>query len=181
MNKTLKLGITLLIISSVAAGILGFSNKATSGKIAEIELKNTQDALAGIFGEFETYEETDAAELEKLRSTDENLVAVYKIIDGGETAGYSVTTTSNGFGGAIEIMVGINSDGEVLGARVLKHSETAGIGSKAADPTFTDLFTGQSASEELQVETISGATITSTAVIKGVNNARLVYQEVAAN
>lgn len=181
MNKTLKLGITLLIISAVAAAILAFSNGATKDKIAEIELKNTQDALAGIYGVVEDYDSVEGAELEGLQEVDEGLTAVYAIKEAGEIAGHSITTVTNGFGGPVEIMVGFSGDGEVLGVRVLKHGETAGIGSKAAEPEFTDTFEGKSADTEIEVETISGATITSSAVIKGVNQAREVYQAVLAN
>ncbi len=184
MNKTLKLGITLLIISAVAAGILAFSNEATKFKIAEIELKNTQDALAGIFGEVEDYtdiEKDDLAKFENMQLEDEKLQAVYEIEEAGEVVGHSVTTVTNGFGGPVEIMVGFSSEGQVLGVRVLKHGETAGIGSKAAEAEFTDTFEGLPTSEEIEVETISGATITSKAVIAGVNNARNIYETFLAN
>lgn len=184
MNKTLKLGITLLVISSVAAAILAFSNGATKDKIAEIELKNTQEALAGIFGTVEDYkdiEQEEAGEFAKMQVEDEKLQAVYEIEEAGEVKGYSVTTITNGFGGPVEIMVGFSAEGEVLGVRVLKHGETAGIGSKAAEPEFTDTFEGLPTAEPIEVETISGATITSTAVINGVENARNIYETFLAN
>ena len=181
MKETLKLGFTLLIISVVAAAILAASNNATKGKIAEIEAEMTRQALEGIFGTVEDSKELDSAVFEQVVAENPDVVDIYEILEGGETKGYSVTTISGGFGGDIEIMAGFAKEGELLGIRLLKHSETASIGSKAAEPEFTNLFEGQDSSEEIAVETISGATITSNAVIKGVNDAREIYTGFLAN
>ncbi len=181
MNKTLRLGLTLLVISVVAASILAFSNDATKEKIAEIELQMTQDALSGIFGEIENYEPIEGSDFEKMQEEDPEIIEVYKILESDDVKGYSITTASNGFDGPIEIMVGVDSEGDILGVRLLKHTETAGIGSKAAEPEFTEKFEGKETSEEIEVETISGATTTSVAVIKGVNKARETYVNFLAN
>ena len=58
-------------------------------------------------------------------------------IQGGETIGYVITSTDpNGYGGDIQVSVGIQSDGTVSGIAILSISETAGLGMKAAEPDF---------------------------------------------
>ena len=59
---------------------------------------------------------------------------VYTATKGGQLAGYAVESmTKNGFGGAINMMVGFTPDGEVINVNVLKPAETPGLGTKMAD------------------------------------------------
>lgn len=52
------------------------------------------------------------------------------------------TNSPNGFGGAIDMMAGINSAGEVTGLAIITHAETSGLGSKATDPEWQAQFAG---------------------------------------
>ena len=91
------------------------------------------------------------------------------------------STNSEGYGGDIEVMVGIKNDGTINGIRFLSISETAGMGMKAKEPQFTDQFkgmkaeqikytkTGRSGSDE--IDAVSGATVTTKAVTKAENGA----------
>ena len=59
----------------------------------------------------------------------------------GETVGYVVNVTSHeGYGGDIDISVGIREDGTVTGIEMLSISETAGLGMKAKEADFKDQF-----------------------------------------
>ena len=100
----------------------------------------------------------------------------------GAAAGYVVTATSNdGFGGAITVSVGIQSDGTVNGIEFLTLAETAGLGMYAQKPEWKGQFAGKKAdvfsvtkdgaSSDDQINAISGATITSRAVTNAVNAA----------
>ena len=61
-------------------------------------------------------------------------ITVYTATKGGQLAGYAVESmTKNGFGGAINMMVGFTPDGEVINVNVLKQAETPGLGTKMAD------------------------------------------------
>ena len=83
------------------------------------------------------------------------------------------------FGGNLTMIVGINADGTVAGAKVTSHAETPGLGAKSqADPNWITQFAGQTADGQLKVakdggtiNAITGATITSRAVTDGVNTA----------
>ena len=83
--------------------------------------------------------------------------------------------TVTGFGGPIEVTVGVDTHGTVTGLSVggSSFAETAGLGAKAKEPAFTDQFVGKTAPLTLKVDVdaISGATITSRAVTDGVNTA----------
>ena len=104
--------------------------------------------------------------------------AVYKAGD----EGYVVESLSpNGFGGALDMMAGLDNDGNVTGIAIISHSETSGLGSKSTDPEWQAQFKGLSGVVSVtkdggQVEAITGSTITSRAVCDGVNAARLVVE-----
>ncbi|MPN65164.1 Electron transport complex subunit RsxG [bioreactor metagenome] len=95
--------------------------------------------------------------------------------------GYNLTVTPKGYGGLIEMVVGIDDEGKLIDIKILSHTETPGLGAKAADPAFSDQFekknvdriviTKSAPTEENEVQAISGATITSSAVADGVNTA----------
>ena len=96
--------------------------------------------------------------------------------DGGEMLGYCVQVTTRGFGGDMELLVGVNLDGSVTGVRILTDQETQEMGAQAREPAFLDQFLGKSGTIRVErgsntVEAISGATVTSQAVTDGVNAA----------
>ncbi len=69
----------------------------------------------------------------------------------GNTVGYTLKVLPSGYGGTIELMVGIDSaNGQVSGINVVSNSETAGLGAKATDPEFSDQYKGKPL-EELSV------------------------------
>ena len=94
--------------------------------------------------------------------------------------GFCVKANTNGYGGAIEMMVAIDKNEQVCGIEILSHSETAGLGAKAAEPEFKSQFKGKNDSLEVvkiptespdQITAITGATITSRAVAAGIDEA----------
>ena len=117
-------------------------------------------------------------------SVDEVVAAKAK----SEIIGYIfTTTTSEGYGGNIQISVGILNDGTVTGVEMLSISETAGLGMNANTPEFKNQFadkkvdgfvvTKTGAASDNEIDAISGATITSKAVTNAVNTAIVCYQE----
>ena len=169
--KILKLTVTLLIICAGVAAVLAGVNALTKDKIAAIQVEKTQQAISQVL--------TDVSGLEQLTlSGDTGIVkSVYKADNG-----YAVEVAPNGFDGAVTMMVGI-SDGKVTGISVISHTETPGLGAVAAannakGEAFRGQFVGQSGTLEIgnQIDAMSGATITSRAVVAGVN-AALEYVE----
>lgn len=97
----------------------------------------------------------------------------YTVLKGGQTIGHVGQATVSGSQGMVDVISGIDSEGRVVGVVVgsSTFSETNGIGSKAREPDYTDPFIGLElpAKPGQNVDTITGATITSTAVINATN------------
>lgn len=97
----------------------------------------------------------------------------------GEVVGFIAVVKTRGYAD-IEMAVGVNKDGSVAGVRVLKHTETPGLGTKALTEEFLKQFLSKK-SEQLYlkiddpesgtVDSITGATITSRAITKGIREA----------
>ncbi len=157
----LRLALTLLIICAVVAGLLAGVTAITKDRIAKAKQQKTLDAIAQVLPDSEGARQvafTDASGI---------VTAVYEA-----PGAYAVQVAPNGFGGAIEMMVGISSDGRVLGISIISHSETPSLGAiAAADSAKGQEFRDQFAGYEGTYDAISGATITSKAVASGVDAA----------
>lgn len=108
----------------------------------------------------------------------------------GKLLGYAITVTAReGYGGDIQFTVGFTLDGTVTGISFLSISETAGLGMEAKEKSFTDRYVGKSGGSFVvdkdntaglgnEIDAISGATITTRAVTKGVNAAYITVMEI---
>lgn len=167
----LRLTVTLLLITGAVAAALAGVNAITKDAIAANQEKKTQEALAVVL--------PDAGELQKL-TLPEDTGIVSEVYQSGDS--YAVKVLPAGFDGEITMMVGIE-EGKVTGISVISHTETPGLGAVAAAKNakgeqFRSQFAGQSGNLAVddQIDAISGATITSNAVVDGVN-AALAYVE----
>ena len=166
--------IVLALICLVVAALLGLVNQVTAPAIAANTEKTIQDSLKVVLPA-DSYEkvEYDGGDITLDTGTVVPVLAVYQA---GED-GYVVETNSpNGFGGAIDMMAGINSAGVVTGLASITHAETSGLGSKATDPEWQAQFAGATdivsvTKDGGTIEAITGSTITSRAVCDGVNAA----------
>lgn len=175
MGDTIKLGAILLLITSIAAVILGFSNEMTKDKIAEVEAAVSEEARKAVLAA-DKFEEEKEVQID-----DERILEVYKgLSESGEVVGYVVKTSTNGYNPNVEMMTGISIDGKVSGIKVTKHQETPGLGANAQNTEFTDRVKDKSTEEKIvivkatpqnpnEVQAITGATMTSNAVRDGVN------------
>lgn len=94
----------------------------------------------------------------------------------------AIEVAPKGYGGEINMVVGISDTGEVTGVAIISMSETPGLGSKANDDSFLNQFKGKRAGVAIgkgsnNVDAITGATITSKAVTQGVSEALDKYAE----
>lgn len=186
MNK-LKPIIVLLVICLVATAALAYFNELTKDVIAEGNAKAEAEALLEVMPNVDTEalsEDELASVISQLTLSDENLTAAYKASKDGEDAGYIFKASAKGYGGDVVIMVGIDQDGKITGTKVISHSETAGLGAKAAENgegSWISQYVGKLAGElevvkssnagEGEVDSITSATMTSKAVTRAVNAA----------
>ncbi|MGI6113089.1 MAG: RnfABCDGE type electron transport complex subunit G [Mahellales bacterium] len=188
MRDILNLGVRLLIITVVAAFCLAITNAYTEEPIRITTENANNEARRAVMPEAQDFEVVDIGE----KNTGEfaGVLEVYRGLDAqGELTGYTLKTLSKGYGGDIEVVVGIKEDGEICGIQIGNHSETPGLGAKATEPGFTTQFEGKSANEPLgvskssatadnEIQAITGATRTSKAVTDGVNiAARFINEE----
>ena len=102
----------------------------------------------------------------------------------GNLLGKAVVTTENGFGGPLKVIVGFNTDGDILGYTVLEHAETPGLGAKAGE-WFQDKIIGMNpgtnnftvSKDGGEVDAITASTITSRAFLKAVTDAYNAYMK----
>ncbi len=152
--------LALFLICAITAGVVAVVNAQTVDKIAENLEGEIRGSIEGMFGE--------GVSFETLENIPSDAAAIYRITRDGKDS-YCVNLNSSGFGGDINMLVAIGSDGDVVGVRVVSHSETPGLGSRAAEEDFLSSFVGKIFGEE--VEHIAGATISSNAVKSGVDKA----------
>ena len=164
-----QLVVVLGLITFICALLLGVINGVTADKIAQNAVETRDAAMAEIIPDAEFEDMNTALSADEVAAAGVTLPAgrtaaqidgVYKATKDGEEVGYCVQVEPKGFGGNVTMIVGINADGTVAGAKVTSHAETPGLGAKSqADPNWITQYA------------ITGATITSRAVTDGVNTA----------
>lgn len=173
-NQIVKLALVLLAVAAIMAFVLGVVNEITKDRIAKLAEETTRTAYANVLNA-PTYEEvTDF-------TNDVNqTITVLKIAkdDAGETVGYVAEATFSGAQGMITMVVGLDNDLTCTGVYITEHSETSGLGAKAAETgegAWRDNVVGATEGTALakdggDIEAISGATITSRAVVNEVQS-----------
>ena len=169
----LRLSGTLLLAALVCGLILAVVYKVTSPVIAEQKQILLEKSLQSVLPADSYRKNATAAEQEFYEAQNKD----------GEIAGWCLPISSKGYGGAIKLMVGVNKNGTINGIQVLEHNETPGLGSKICEigykqtePAFLAQFKGKNIKDiklvkkktDTNIEAITGATISSKAVVDGV-------------
>jgi electron transport complex protein RnfG len=175
--------LALFVITAVSGAVLGLVYGFTKDTIAEVEAKKNAKAIAEVLpleGEV-TYQ------ADTLSYTDAGVTLLFPCNlaydAAGNFKGAAIKTSEGGFGGKIEMMVGILANGTIKGTSVLSHSETPGLGANMTGP-FKDQFIDKNpASFRLtvkkdggDVDAITAATITSRAFSKAVDKAYKAFE-----
>ncbi|BFL47151.1 FMN-binding protein [Lactonifactor longoviformis] len=195
MKNIVKDTLALTLITLVAGLLLGLVHEITAEPIAQQEETAKIEAYKAVFEEADTFEpvisEEDAdlqAFLAEKGYAAQTINEVMEAVDaGGNSLGYAFNiTTSEGYGGDITFSLGVKADGTTNGISILTISETAGLGMNATKDEFKNQFkdkqvdsfevTKTGASADNEIDALSGATITSKAVTRGVNAGLLAFQ-----
>lgn len=196
-NKIIKDALALTLITLVAGVALGGVYEITKDPIARQEAQAKAEAYEQVF--------TDAAAFEEVKMDDTLIQTIRDQLDqegykaqsieeimraedqSGETLGYAFTVvTSEGYGGDIQFSMGVQNDGTLNGISILSIGETAGLGMNADTPAFKDQFVGKQveqlqytkkgATQDDEINAISGATVTTNAMTNGVNAGLCAFQ-----
>ena len=159
------IGLKLLLICAVIAGIVSFVYDLTLERY-EANIQETKNkAIGQIFGK----EGLDCEEV---------ATGVYTVKENGVLIGYCVEAAGKGFGGDIQLMVGYTADEKIIAVEIIGHSKTPGVGDKVKNPDYLANYAGQSG--ELAIDTdvdkIAGASVSSRGVMAGVNAATKALQ-----
>ena len=189
-NEIVKLGVILFVITAVAGLLLSLSNSLTSDvikKAIEAEISGPEVANLVVPGAV-SIESFDTELVEKIKLENEKFVDLRECKDeNGNLLGYGITTKSpvKGYGGDIEIILGISIDGEIVGVKVASHKETVGLGTGIEKPKFQGQFIGKTTDEQFivtksainknDIETLGGATFSTKSFTSAVNNAMEIY------
>ncbi len=198
-NTVIHDTICLFVITLVAGILLGGVYMITKSPIEKQEEKVKQEAYAAVYSgaEFQTDKDVDAkladfqADLAagKVKTasgtdlSDVEIQEVMKAVVDGQDAGYVVTCTGKGYGGAVKLALGIDGEGVVKGIQIMDCSnETPGLGQNSSNEEWNKQYVGMASSLDVSVvkdgsgsaesgtiNSISGATITSSAVTRAVN------------
>ncbi|MFC1559911.1 FMN-binding protein [Candidatus Margulisiibacteriota bacterium] len=173
MKDMMKLGGFLFIAAAIAAGALSLTYIITAPKIEaqkqlEISSALTADCLPG------------ACDI-KERKLGTHTYYIGHDKKGG-ISGYAFRVAPKGYGGPIDMIVGISMNGQVSGITIISMAETPGLGSQANKPAFLNQFLGKNSKAKLKakqdIDSISGATVTSQAVCDGVKEALQLFTNI---
>lgn len=196
-NTIIKDAMILTLITLVAGGVLGLVYEITKEPIAKQQEMAKQEAYKSVFEDADSFEvcveEGDGELAAYLAENGFEAQTINEVMEAkdasGETLGYAINlTTSAGYGGDITFSMGVREDGTLNGISILTISETAGLGMNATKDEFKNQFqnkqaeafevTKTGAAADNQINAISGATITSNAVTKGVNSGLCAFEYV---
>lgn len=185
--------VVLFAITVIMGAALGVVNNITKEPIAKTKQEAKEAASKSVYPTAATIATSDSVDYAAINdivhqlgysTVDIDEIAV-ALDSTGALAGYVVTATSSeGYGGDVQIIIGISVDGTVQGLDFLTLNETVGFGQNAKEPEFKDQFVGQQvlafqytktgADSEGEVDAISGATITTSAVVDAINAAVMI-------
>ena len=167
------------VLALLASGALAWASSATGEAIAAAEAKDLRDSLAEVLpqGMADNDFLKDTVDLEKEGKT----VTIYRARKEGVVKAALFKVAQRGYAGDIQVLMAVDSEGRTLGVRVLKHTETPGLGDKIEikkDPwikSFDGKSLGDPTPEKWAVkkdggifDQFAGATITPRAVVKAV-------------
>lgn len=196
-NKIVHDALVLTAITLISGFLLGLVFEVTKEPIRAAEEAKTQAAYKEVFQDadkFEAYADYDESSATKAAADagfdKDTIDGVQTALDSsGNPIGYVITVTSSeGSQANITLSVGITNDGVVNGYATTSISETPGLGMKVNDDSFKSQFEGKSeetysvtkspAASDSEIESISGATISSRAVTNAVNAALAYFRSI---
>ena len=159
MKEMLRYGFILAVICIVASGLLAGVNVLTKTRIVAQAQVEEDSSLKEVFPE--------AAHFEAVKSGEE--IIYYKAHDKDKRLlGAAFRASGKGYSSTIETMVGMLKDGTIKAIKILSQNETPGLGARVAEDSFTSRFSNRGMQNLNEVEAITGATISSRAVIDSV-------------
>ncbi|NLZ39608.1 MAG: FMN-binding protein [Firmicutes bacterium] len=158
MKEIVRLGLILMLICALSAGMLSYTHQVTS---EIIEQRIAAEKIALMQSIFPDVEETEDKEVD-------GRIATIGYDQSGKIVGILAEGKTTGYGGDIRFNLVIDGTGKLVDIDIISHAETAGLGSKIEEDSYRAQFRGKTVNDSFDVDNISGATITSVAMEKGI-------------
>ncbi|RLM22837.1 electron transporter RnfG [Brenneria alni] len=183
INLSLLLGTFTLLISLMIGGVWWATYN-------EIELRHQEDTQRQLSAVFPSELHDNALSSSEVTLTVEGKpVRAYRATQQGQPSGVVMFGAERGYSGVINLLIGINANGELTGVRTISHTETPGLGDKIelSHGDWILGFTGKSLQNTTEkqwhvkkdggeFDAFTGATITPRAVVKSVHQTLLLFQ-----
>lgn len=174
MKKILQIILVLTFTASISGFVLSSVNKWARPFIEENRIRAISQAIFLVQSEGKKYEKLNIGELDAYKVFDEN----------NNSIGFAVVHQGNGFQGPIKLIFGINEElNRIKAIEILEQVETPGLGTLITEDDFKNRFKnlnaqsiikivkGKKPSNDYEVQAITGATISSKAVVEIINDA----------
>jgi electron transport complex protein RnfG len=186
MPKSIRLVIAVLVACVSAALGLSLTYAATAPRIAEQDRLAEERSLQAVMPDADDFEKVaDAALLEAAAAAagPTDLKDVYLASEAGAHAGWAIKLASRGYGGPMQLVIGLDTSGSVTGVSILSMNETPGLGTKVLTESwfieqFVTLPAGFDDADVRALDSISGSTRSANGVRNGVAAAGRVYAAV---
>ena len=178
-----KMIMVMLTVSGISAGLLALVYQKTKEPIQEAQNNMIAEGLKEVVKtEFDNNPFDEKISVKQGK----NHFTLYPARKEGYITSIVMKSSSNkGFGGKMDVIVSFLLDGRVGDFKVINHKETPGLGSKVNDESFRKNIQGKNPSSEGfkvrqdggEVDAITGATISSRALIDAIQKAYEGYQK----
>ncbi len=163
-RKQLPAYLILALIALAAALLLAVTNAITAGHIKAHEEAAQNAAFQSVMeaDSFSTMSIPDGC----------NVTSLVEAKKDGKTIGYCAVSSAKGYGGNVAVTLGVDMDGKIVGCQIgdTNFAETDGFGARWKEPARAEAFIGLSAFGGDTIEAITGATVTSKAVLAASND-----------
>ncbi len=159
MRETIRYGFVLAVICVVASGLLAGMNSLTKSRIIAQAQAEEETALREVMPQGEYFDPIKKGEdiiYYKVRNKD------------GKFIGVAFKASGKGYSSVIDTLVSMTEDGTIVAIKILNQNETPGLGAQVTGPSFTGQFNNKNLQGLSEVQAITGATISSKAVIGSV-------------
>jgi len=187
MRELFKLTVILTIICAAAATALALVYNLTKNPIAYQQRLKKLNAIRAVQPDYDNEPDRDFIDLlvSKKGKGEDGLTRFYITKRKGALTGVVFTISSTGYGGTIDIMLGVTPDGTITGVQVLNHKETPGLGAKIAEERFLNQFKSKNLhnipwalkKDGGELDQITGATISPRAVVKAIHQGLVFFRD----
>ncbi len=154
--------VTLVVLISIS--LLAFTDNITDEQREWQREQKVMNMLSDMFPDMSRYELVNE---------------IYKVYDASDLIGYAYIAQGKGYGGYIDILVGLEDENTIKGINIIKHSESPGLGARIVEDKYRDQYIGLDITDSEmkfdggEIDSITGATISSNAVADAVRTTAL--------